>query len=248
MSKDLFKDIADMHKHYGHEQRMDPHFLGFRLAFCLEELTETITSADEGRPEDIVDGLIDLMVVTIGLLDLAKVDGQRAWDRVFEANMKKVSGANATRPGSDGQDLVKPEGWVAPRHDDNVGLLEMSSGQLAPSFPYCALFMMKAIKKHILDKAVDYNSSGVMKGEYFIHGVNDLEYELNKKMLRFRSVLGNIREGQEPKFESLIDTCGDAMAYYSFMVEWLEGKMQGQDTQMDLFNNPKKNWGEEEHF
>jgi predicted HAD superfamily Cof-like phosphohydrolase len=74
--------------------------------------------------DDVVDALIDLCVVAIGTLDLFDVDARLAWDRVHEANMNKQVGIKESRPNPLGlPDLVKPEGWTAPSHKDNVGLL-----------------------------------------------------------------------------------------------------------------------------
>lgn len=96
-------------------------FLQFRIDFLQEELDEmkTATSAD-----DIVDACIDLCVVAIGTLDAFDVDSYEAWNRVHEANMSKEVGIKEGRPNPLGlPDLMKPTGWTAPTHIDNVGLL-----------------------------------------------------------------------------------------------------------------------------
>jgi len=96
-------------------------FLKFRVKFLREELTEleTATTAD-----DAVDALVDLCVVAVGTLDLYGVDIDKAWRRVMAANSSKMAGTNPRRPNPfDHPDLVKPEGWVAPSHVDNVGML-----------------------------------------------------------------------------------------------------------------------------
>lgn len=96
-------------------------FLQFRIDFLQEELDEmkTATSAD-----DIVDACIDLCVVAIGTLDAFDVDSYEAWNRVHEANMSKEVGIKEGRPNPLGlPDLMKPFGWTAPTHIDNVGLL-----------------------------------------------------------------------------------------------------------------------------
>lgn len=96
-------------------------FLKFRTEFLREELTELerATTAD-----DAVDALIDLCVVAVGTLDLYGVDVGEAWRRVMAANSSKMAGSNPKRPSSFGHpDLIKPVGWVAPTHADNVGLL-----------------------------------------------------------------------------------------------------------------------------
>ena len=68
--------------------------------------------------------MIDLCVVAIGTLDAYQVDCLEAWNRVLDANMAKEIGIKHSRPNPLGlPDLIKPEGWIAPTHADNVGLL-----------------------------------------------------------------------------------------------------------------------------
>jgi len=121
-------DIAEMHQKFGVNQKVREFdkeklqkFLEFRISFLQEELDEmkSATNAD-----DVVDALIDLAVVAIGTLDAFDVDSYTAWNRVHVANMAKEVGIKASRPNELGlPDLVKPEGWSAPYHYDNVGLL-----------------------------------------------------------------------------------------------------------------------------
>lgn len=128
MSKNWYKDIKNMHKHYKvHKtvKNMDKEtlelLLKFRINFLEEELNELRAS---DNAEDAVDALIDLCVVAIGTLDLFKVDAQKAWDTVHKANMNKQVGVKASRPNPLGlPDLIKPEGWVAPSHKGNHGIL-----------------------------------------------------------------------------------------------------------------------------
>jgi predicted HAD superfamily Cof-like phosphohydrolase len=122
------QDIAEMHTKYGVNPKVREFdkeklekFLQFRIAFLQEELDE-MKSATNG--DDVVDALIDLCVVAIGTLDAFDIDSQTAWKRVHEANMNKEVGIKASRPNPLGlPDLIKPEGWTAPTHADNVGLL-----------------------------------------------------------------------------------------------------------------------------
>jgi hypothetical protein len=128
-------DIYEMHAKYGvHEwvkgelNREDKDwsklnkFMDFRLKFLQEELTETQEAFKRGDAPEIVDGLIDLCVVAIGTLDAFNVDAQKAWEQVHSANMKKEVGVKESRPNPLGlPDLIKPEGWTGPNHDDNTG-------------------------------------------------------------------------------------------------------------------------------
>jgi predicted HAD superfamily Cof-like phosphohydrolase len=96
-------------------------FLEFRIRFLQEELDEM---KNTDKMEDVTDALIDLCVVAIGTLDALDIDADLAWYRVHRANMAKQVGIKASRPNPLGlPDLIKPEGWVAPSHADNIGLL-----------------------------------------------------------------------------------------------------------------------------
>jgi predicted HAD superfamily Cof-like phosphohydrolase len=128
VSRAWAEDICEMHEKYGvfeKVQQFDKEkltkFLEFRIKFLEEEMNELKTAK---TADDVVDALIDLCVVAIGTLDLFDVSASIAWDRVHEANMNKLVGIKASRPNPLGlPDLIKPEGWTAPSHKDNVGLL-----------------------------------------------------------------------------------------------------------------------------
>ena len=131
MSNDWVKDIHVMQTKFGTRdavEKMDKEklrtFLKFRLDFLNEELTETKNALENADPEEIGDGLIDLCVVAIGTLDAYGVDAYDAWDEVLDANMAKEPGVKEGRPNPMGlPDLIKPEGWTAPSHEGNHGIL-----------------------------------------------------------------------------------------------------------------------------
>ena len=129
MSKNWVQDIADMHTKYGVNEKVRQFdkeklekFLEFRISFLQEELDEL--KDNKANPEEVVDALVDLCVVAIGTLDAFDVDAYAAWDRVHEANMAKEVGVKASRPNPLGlPDLIKPEGWTAPSHEGNHGII-----------------------------------------------------------------------------------------------------------------------------
>ena len=140
MSKNWVQDISDMHTKFGVNAKlreMDSGkleaFLKFRIDFLeeeLEEMRKALVDYQAGKipankaADDTVDALIDLCVVAIGTLDGFDVNSYEAWDRVHNANMAKEVGIKASRPNPLGlPDLIKPEGWTAPEHGDNVGML-----------------------------------------------------------------------------------------------------------------------------
>jgi len=129
MTTNWVADMATMHRHYRVHDIVDDFdsdklkaLLDFRVRFLREELSELEDNIC--NPEEVVDALIDLCVVAIGTLDLFGVDSYKAWDEVLRANMNKEVGVKPSRPNPFGlPDLIKPEGWTAPSHEDNHGLL-----------------------------------------------------------------------------------------------------------------------------
>ena len=128
MSANWVLDIEDMHTKFGVNDAINKltpdqlkQFLEFRIKFLQEELDEM---SDAKSADDVVDALIDLCVVAITTLDAYEIDAYEAWNRVLAANMAKEAGVNPSRPNPLGlPDLIKLPGWVAPTHQDNVGLL-----------------------------------------------------------------------------------------------------------------------------
>jgi predicted HAD superfamily Cof-like phosphohydrolase len=132
MSQNWVQDIKDMHTKFGVREvtrRLSAshlaEYLEFRIRFLQEELDEMKHAAATNNPEEVVDALIDLCVVAIGTLDAYDVNSYKAWDDVHVANMSKAVGVKASRPNPLGlPDLIKPEGWKAPSHKGNYGLIE----------------------------------------------------------------------------------------------------------------------------
>jgi len=129
---DFANDIADMHAKFGVHEWMQTNrhnndlmlkYLRFRLGMCFEEMNETIDAAlFEQDPEEVVDGLIDLVVFALGTLDVFGIDTNKAWGEVHKANMSKETGVKPERKNPFGlPDLIKPEGWTAPTHEGNHG-------------------------------------------------------------------------------------------------------------------------------
>lgn len=131
MSLNWNQDIGDMHQHYGVKEavsKLDAEklkaYLIFRFNFLQEELNEGKNAIVDRNSEELVDSLIDLCVVAIGTLDAYGIDAQKAWDEVLKANMNKRVGIKASRPNPFGlPDLIKPDGWQAPSHAGNHGII-----------------------------------------------------------------------------------------------------------------------------
>ena len=128
-------NITDMHLKFGadiwvQKQLKEKNyetlrsFLLFRLGFIQEELNETLNAHLHNDAEETVDGLIDIIVVALGTLDLFGVNADTAWQEVAAANITKEVGVKKSRPNTLGlPDLIKPEGWVGPDHSGNHGIL-----------------------------------------------------------------------------------------------------------------------------
>ena len=137
MDYNLPEDLVDMHRKFGvHEwvaKKVEEKdykslrkFLQFRLNFLKEELDETSDAFVKADSEEIVDGLIDLVVVALGTLDAFQVDTFKAWSQVHSANISKEPGVKPNRPNPLGlPDLVKPVGWVGPEHTGNHGIIPL---------------------------------------------------------------------------------------------------------------------------
>lgn len=122
-------DIQNMHLKFGVNKVVDRltndqliDYLKFRIKMVQEEVTEAQTAFDARDADGVVDALIDNIVFAIGTLNAFGVNPEMAWNRVHAANMVKSPGIKAGRPNPYGfPDLIKPEGWTAPSHVDNVG-------------------------------------------------------------------------------------------------------------------------------
>ena len=246
MNSKWVNDISKMHDQYGvndivqsYGPDMLKHFLDFRIKFLEEELNElkTATNAD-----DVVDALIDQCVVAIGTLNALNVDIDKAWDRVWNANMEKQVGVKSTRPNSLGlPDLVKPEGWVAPSHADNIGLLSKLSFDNVASDRASV-----GILQHAIDvqrkKGQDYNGNktSVEQADYYPRGVWSIMDIIHAKYLRMVSVLETMEQGGKANFESIEDSAIDMINYASFLAAYMQGKVPGQKPDHDVFNKPVK--------
>lgn len=125
-------DIFHMHNRFGIPQWLDDStpddrkaLMKLRMRMLTEEFAETMDAYLQSDPEEMIDGLIDLIVIAAGTLDIAGVDSEIAWNEVYKANMSKDVGVKPGRPNPLGlPDLVKPAGWSAPSHKTNHGTLK----------------------------------------------------------------------------------------------------------------------------
>jgi predicted HAD superfamily Cof-like phosphohydrolase len=150
---DVLGDLREFHAKFFPDLRppkmafdVPAEVTAMRLNFMLEELQETADALGyrleeailcEGRyrhrfverplamirKADALDGLVDLLYVLAGTVDLLGLAGvfKRAWDRVHSANLTKarVAHAGESKRGSR-YDVRKPVGWKKPELDDLV--------------------------------------------------------------------------------------------------------------------------------
>lgn len=131
---DMVNDIYMMHNKFGVKEWFEKNkddkelmrkYLMFRMLMIGEEYQETLSAINNSDSEEVVDGLIDMIVFAIGTLDVFNVDANEAWNRIYEANMAKEPGVKPGRPNKFGlPDLLKPVGWTPPSHEGNHGELD----------------------------------------------------------------------------------------------------------------------------
>jgi len=91
-----------------------------------------------------------------------------------------------------------------------------------------------------LKKSKDYQNpnSSVRQADYYRRGVDSILDICNAKYLRILSVLEAMENdpSYESNFESIEDSAIDAINYYSFLVAYCRGKIDGQDPHHDILN------------
>ncbi len=92
-------------------QRLDDERKDWTITALQEELDE-FDEAD--TIEDEADALADLIYFAAGRFHEMGIHGGRVFREVHRANMGKVQGELAKRPGSKGHDAIKPDGWTPP--------------------------------------------------------------------------------------------------------------------------------------
>jgi len=128
MSANWVLDIEDIHDKFGVNDAMSeltPNELAFFLRFKSRNIEREFEKFSYAKnAEAVVSSLINLCFECVSSLDALGVDTYEAWNRVIDANMAKERQLEpeSTNP-LDLPNLIKPEGWIAPTHEDNVGLL-----------------------------------------------------------------------------------------------------------------------------
>jgi predicted HAD superfamily Cof-like phosphohydrolase len=130
----MINDIKEMHNKFQVTEFINSNsdnklllqkFLKFRLDFIKEELDETFDAYFNRNDVEVLDGLIDILVVTLGTLDVFKCDTPKAWENIHNSNMSKTPGVNLTRPNNFSlPDMVKGKNFKKPDIKNYTGLLK----------------------------------------------------------------------------------------------------------------------------
>lgn len=199
----------------------------------LEELHEFAAASDTGDVEEAADALIDLIYFALGRLVEMGVPAVAVMDAVHDANMTKIQGELAKRPGSLGYDAVKPEGWTAPDHawlldftlTDLKELRRLRAMHNAGSETNSPVWQHLQALRHA--KGQDYNNVPGGRDAYFPFGHFSYAHMIHTKNLRIQSLLRAMANGQQPNFEGLLDTVEDLVNYATYYAEALrEGKLE----------------------
>jgi predicted HAD superfamily Cof-like phosphohydrolase len=94
------------------------HFDSSQYAMYLnliqEEVAELQQAVDTNDTVEQLDALIDILVVTIGAIHSAGMNGEAAWNEVMRTNFAKIDPETGkVRKREDGK-VLKPEGWTPP--------------------------------------------------------------------------------------------------------------------------------------
>lgn len=103
------------------DQEPSPENYEMYLGLITEEYQELQEAVYLQDKVEQLDALIDILVVTIGAIRAAGMDGQGAWDEVMKTNFAKIDpDTGKVRKREDGK-VLKPEGWEPPRLDKFLG-------------------------------------------------------------------------------------------------------------------------------
>lgn len=120
----IFEDTMAFQQKYG---LLDPNIYGFlteekmkvKLGHLQEELDEIYTAYQNKDLAQCCDGLLDLIYVASGTLNLMNVPATELWNDIQIRNMQKIR-ATSDNMGKRGStfDVIKPKGWKSPRTED----------------------------------------------------------------------------------------------------------------------------------
>lgn len=186
----------------------------FRIDHIREELDEFIAAHKDGDVAEQADAFVDVIYLALGALVEMGVTPGPVFNEVQRANMDKVQGEVAKRPGSLGFDAIKPEGWEGP--DIARAMLELTPETIEALSP-----VHLEIAKLRAKKGADYNSC-VQLSDYFPLGHASYVQMMHLKAKRALSLVDILNSGGTANFEGLRDTLLDSLNYTTFWVEAID--------------------------
>jgi len=89
-------------------------------------------------------------------------------------------------------------------------------------------------------KSSDYQNpnSRIKQADYYVRGCSTILDTIHAKVLRMQSVCEAMEADPNygQNFESLEDSCLDLINYASFFASYMNGEMEGQSKDRDMFN------------
>jgi predicted HAD superfamily Cof-like phosphohydrolase len=79
-----------------------------------EESGELKVAIKDCDPEEILDALTDILVVTIGAMHSAGFDAEGAWKEVMSTNFAKIDRKTGKVVKREDGKVLKPDGWTPP--------------------------------------------------------------------------------------------------------------------------------------
>ena len=84
------------------------------LELMKEEWKELNVAIDNNDQVEVLDALLDFIVVTVGAIHSAGMDGEGGWKEVMRTNFAKIDkDTGKVRKREDGK-VLKPTGWTPP--------------------------------------------------------------------------------------------------------------------------------------
>ena len=92
----------------------NPAQFALYVELMKEEWKELNVAIDNNDQVEVLDALLDFIVVTIGAIHSAGMDGEGGWKEVMRTNFAKIdSETGKVRKREDGK-VLKPIGWTPP--------------------------------------------------------------------------------------------------------------------------------------
>lgn len=181
-----------------------------------EEIQEFKKACEEGDILETADALLDGVFFALGRLAEMGVPAWAVMEEINRANLDKKKGDLSKRPGWEGHDAVKPEGWKGP---DHAWLLNFSLADLEKARLYDEMSpVLREVAELRRRKGQDYNAGPTLQ-DYFPFGHTSHAQMLHVKNLRVLGLLAAMQQGRQPNFEGLLDTLKDLINYASFYAE-----------------------------